>query len=253
MGRALSALEEVSPVASVCVDSTYFSINSSGELTIKPGTTGLRDVLIFQTPGTFQFTKATYPWLAHVHVMVQAGGGGSAGAQSDVGELSAQVGGAGGGYSEGHYNVSSLGASETVVVGAAGAAGTPTVDGGAGGNSSFGGLVTANGGFGGTTGMTTGATPACFSGIAAPLAGLGQITMGGGAGGGALRINGSQGLAGVGGDSIMGIGGFQRASTGGGGATRGYGSGAGGALARNGTTEQGTAGAHGIVVIELYA
>ncbi|MGW1539734.1 glycine-rich domain-containing protein [Streptomyces sp. NPDC002309] len=216
-----------------------------------PGRQGLREVLRFTAPGTHQFQNASYPWLARVRIRVQAAGGGAAGARANANQCSAQPGGAGGGYSEGVYDVSALGAVETIVVGQGGSAGTASTDGSDGGNSSFGGLVSANGGAGGPSVMTSGTTTVCFSGTPGPLGGSGQIVMGGGAGGGALRLDGGQGLAGVGGGSHLGHGGYQRASTSGGGAGRGYGGGAAGALARDGDSVTGTAGQDGIVIVEL--
>lgn len=239
-------------MAQVCVCSDYFVVDDDGSLCLVPGSMGLRQVLYFDQPGNFSFEKADYPWLANVRVKVQAAGGGAAGAQADAGELVATVGAAGGGYSESFIAASSLGALENITVGAGGTAGDFDTDGGTGGASSFGGFATANGGGGGTVGMTTGTGAVAFSGIAAPLAGVGQFRTGGGAGGGALRLTGNQGQSGQGGESHLGHGGFQRSSNGGGGATRGYGSGAAGALARNNTTVEGTAGASGIVIVELY-
>lgn len=239
-------------MAQVCVCSDYFTVDDDGSLCLIPGSMGLRDVLVFSDPGTFQFEKADYPWLANVRVKVQAGGGGAAGAQADAGELVATVGGAGGGYSEQFIAVGSLGASESIVVGAGGSAGDFDTAGGVGGNSSFGGFAVANGGAGGTVGMSSGSAVSAFSGVPGPLAGVGELKTGGGASGGALRLSGFEGQSGQGGESHLGHGGFQRSNNGGGGASRGYGGGAAGALARNNTTVGGTAGGSGIVIVELY-
>lgn len=242
----------VSPTAAVCVCSDYFTVNDDGELCLLPGRQGLREVLTFSDPGTFQFAKATYPWLARVRVRVQAAGGGSAGANAADNELVARPGGAGGGYSESVIEAAALGAVETIVVGAGGAAGGTASDGGTGGGSSFGGLVTANGGQGGSANMTSGVSSVTAAGIPAPLAGTGQIIMGGGGGGGAIRLTSFQGLSGSGGESFLGHGGFERGSSGAGSAPRGFGGGAGGAFARDGATEPGTDGGRGLVVVELY-
>jgi hypothetical protein len=239
-------------MAAVCVDDQYFEVGDDGRLTLIPGREGLRDILYFKNPGTFQFQKATYPWLSRVFVRVQAAGGGGPGARAKAGELVAQPGGAGGGYSEKLVEASTLGATETIVVGKGGDAGTPTVDGGNGGNSSFGGLCTANGGAGGQVRMGSGSTPVCYSGTPGPLAGSGDVAQGGGAGGGSLRINGDQGQSGMGGESRLGHGGFQRSSTNAGGAGRGYGGGAAGAFARDGDSTNGTAGQDGLVVVHLF-
>lgn len=238
-------------MAQVCVCSTYFTVDDDGSLCLVPGSMGLRDVLYFSEPGSFTFEKADYPWLARVRVKVQGAGGGAAGAQADAGELVATAGGTGGGYSESFIEASALGASENITVGAGGVAGDFDTDGGSGGPSNFGGSTTAPGGIGGPVGMTTGATPVAFSGIAGPLAGTGDIRMGGGASGGSLRLSGSQGQSGAGGDSFMGTGGRQRASNGTG-APRGFGGGAAGAYARNNVTTEGQAGGNGLVIVELY-
>ncbi|WP_119983742.1 hypothetical protein [Streptomyces sp. 11-1-2] len=61
-----------------------------------------------------------------------------------LGTTSASSGpGRGGGYSESLLEVSALGSVESVTVGTGGAAGNGNSPGGAGGSSSFGGLVTA--------------------------------------------------------------------------------------------------------------
>ncbi|MCF3960602.1 glycine-rich domain-containing protein [Streptomyces fuscigenes] len=230
----------------------YFQVGETGELCLIPGRQGLRDVVKFSPPGTYQFRKADYPWLARVRVRVQAAGGGSAGAAAGEGLFMGHPGGAGGGYSESLLDVSALGPVETVVVGAGGTAGAFNSDGGNGDNSSFGGLVTANGGAGGQNVMPAGNTPICFSGTNGPLAGTGQIAMGGGAGGGAFRINGDQGQSGEGGESKLGHGGNQRTTSGSGGAGRGYGGGAAGSVGRAGNSVPGTPGMDGVVVVELY-
>ncbi|WP_242435885.1 hypothetical protein [Streptomyces sp. Root369] len=243
----------MSPIASVCVDPEYFDVGDDGRLTMVPGSADLRAVLYFKTDGTFDFKKADYPWLSRIFVQVQAAGGGAAGARANANQLTAHPGGTGGGYAERLVEASALGATETIVVGAGGSAGTPTVDGGNGGNSSFGGLVTANGGFGGQVVMSSGAAAVCHSGVAGPLAGIGDMAQGGGASGGSIRLDGGQGQSGPGGESRLGHGGWQRASSGGGGAGRGYGGGAGGALARDGDSVNGTEGSGGIVIVWLYA
>ncbi|MET9462954.1 hypothetical protein ABZY05_49705 [Streptomyces canus] len=240
-------------MASVCVDPEYFDVGDDGRLTIVPGSASLREILYFKTPGSETFEKADYPWLARLFVQVQAAGGGAAGARANAGQLVAHPGGTGGGYSERLISASALGATETIIVGAGGTAGTPTVDGGNGGNSSFGGLCTANGGFGGQVIMSQGAAPVCHSGVAGPLAGIGDISQGGGASGGSIRLSGDQGQSGPDGEPRLGHGGWQRASSGGGGAGRGFGGGAGGALARDGDSVGGTDGSDGVVIVWLFA
>src|SRR6478735_8149452 len=114
-------------MASVCVDPAYFDVGADGRLTMVPGSADLRAILYFGTPGTETFAKADYSWLSRIFVQVQAGGGGAAGARANAGQLVAQPGGAGGGYAERLIAASALGATEAIVVGDAGIAGTPTV------------------------------------------------------------------------------------------------------------------------------
>lgn len=235
----------------MCVCSDYFTVTTDGELCLKPGTMGLQKLLVFDVKGTFQFTKADYPWLARIKVQVQGAGGGSAGANAADSEALARPGGAGGGWSMSLIEVASLGAVETIVVGAGGAGGVGNATGSGGGNSSFGGSVIAPGGDGGSASMTTGSTPDAVSGVVGPTAGTGDQVSGGGNSGGAIRLSGVKALSGAGGDSQLGQGGGARASEGGGTASRGRGAGAGGSVSF-GASVDGVAGGDGLVVIELY-
>ncbi|WP_381793021.1 hypothetical protein [Streptomyces niveus] len=237
-------------MASVCACGDYFNVSTDGELCLNPGTMGLRDIVYF-TVGAHQFRKADYPWLARVRVRVQAAGGGSGGADADTGELISRPGAAGGGYSESLLEVDELGAVESVVVGAGGIGGVGNDPGTAGGDSSFGGVVMANGGGPGTANMTSGTTMAVTNGISGPVAGTGQFVQGGGAGEGSIRLNGTSGLSGAGGDSMLGFGGWGRSTTGVGGTSRGYGGGASGAFSL-GDANVGTVGGNGMVIVELF-
>ncbi|MBP2703543.1 hypothetical protein JOL79_06985 [Microbispora sp. RL4-1S] len=236
----------------VCVCPDYLRVDENGHLCVVPGSLGWRQRLIFSTPGTATFQKATYPWLARVFVQVQGAGGGSAGANAASGQLVARPGGAGGGYSESLLDVASLPAAVTVTVGAGGLAGGSTTAGGKGGDSSFGTLVAATGGDGGTVFMASGTTPNSATGVAGPFAGTGDYRQGGGGGGGAIRLSATEGMAGEGGESRLGHGGFSRGSEGPGTASRGFGGGAGGALS-TGTAQPGFEGGDGIVIVDLYA
>ncbi|MFF5477984.1 hypothetical protein ACFY5C_11695 [Streptomyces sp. NPDC012935] len=204
----------------------------------------------FNDPGTYQFEKADFPWLARVRVKVQGGGGGSAGANAAANQCIVRPCGAGGGYSESLIEASALGAVETIVVGAGGEAGTTAESGGAGGSSSLGGFVLANGGDGGHAIQDSATVPDVSTGAIGPLAGRRQFAHGGGAGGGAIRLNGTNGISGAGGESFMGHGGYARASEGAGTAPRGFGAGAGGGLSYGGSVAGQEGG--GIVIIELY-
>ncbi|MER6632338.1 hypothetical protein ABT301_29660 [Streptomyces sp. NPDC000987] len=239
-------------MARACADGSYFEINDNGELTMVPGSMGLRTILYFNQAGTYTFTKAKFPWLARVKVRVQGAGGGSAAANAANGECMAQPGAAGGGYSESLIAASSLGATETIVVGAGGAAGTTTQAGGAGGSSSFGGFVVANGGDGGPATSTSGTSLDTHTGASGPVAGKGDWKQGGDPGSPSIRLNATNAVSGAGGDAVLGFGGQSRAYESDGGSGRGAGGGAGGALSFGGSVS-GTAGQDGAVIIELYA
>lgn len=236
----------------VCVCTDRLEVTDDGRLCVIPGSLGLRQRVIFHTPGEHIFDPAAYPYAARIFVRVQAAGGGSAGAVAEAGELVARPGAAGGGYSESLIEMSSLGGPVTVTVGAGGAAGVGNTPGGDGGDSSFGTLVVALGGQGGTANMTSGNTLGTTTGIAAPTAGTGGHIMGGGAGHGAIRLTGTQGMAGAGGDSHLGHGGYGRGTNGPGSLPRGRGGGAGGALAIGAASQDGAQGGDGIVIIDLY-
>lgn len=240
-------------MANVCVCGEYFHVDESGELCMIPGSMGLREHLVYLDVGTYQFRPEDYPWLARLRVRVQAAGGGSAGAEAGSGECVARAGGAGGAYAESILDVEQLGAVETIVVGEGGVPGVGNEDGGVGGASSFGGLVSAPGGAGSLAAMEPGDSLMFGGGTTGPTAGVGDYSQGGGAGMGAIRLSSTQGLAGQGGASMLGHGGVGRTSRGAGTPARGRGAGAGGALSRNSDTVfEGFRGGHGQVLLELY-
>ncbi|TDC29501.1 hypothetical protein E1211_25935, partial [Micromonospora sp. 15K316] len=193
-------------MANACVCGEYFNVNN-GELCLNPGTLGLRERIIYDEPGVYQFVKADYPWLARVQVQVQGGGGGSAGAIADAGELIARPGAPAGAWAQSLIDVALLGATETIVVGAGGTGGVGNNDGGPGGASSFGGLVLAEGGPGGPVSMLSGTELETARGPEGATNGIGDLVIGGGGSGGALRLNATRGLSGQGGDSVLGRGG----------------------------------------------
>lgn len=239
-------------MARACVDEDYFTVTPGGELTMIPGAMGLQDTVIFSTAGNFQFQKADYPKLARVRVRVLGGGGGSAGADALPGQMIVRQGGAGGGYAESIIEASALGAIENVVVGAAGTGGavgnSPGTD---GGGSSFGGFATALGGAGSDTLQASGLDANFTSGLSGPLAGIGDIAIGGGAGGGAMRLSEVVGMSGQGGDSQYGFGGRQLTFQSAGNQPRGFGAGGGGSMS-TGSAVAGANGSRGFVIVELY-
>ena len=111
-----------------------------------------QNIVVFDASGTY--TKPAGLKAAKVTVI---GGGGGGGGKNNV--VSTAGGGAGGGTAISILLAASMGATETVTIGAGGAGGTTSgADGGNGGTSSFGSIVVATGGMGGpgSTKYTTG-------------------------------------------------------------------------------------------------
>ena len=113
--------------------------NTAGAISIANASSGV-NVQTFTSSGTW-----TKPSLAAgSRVFIQAWGGGGSGSKYSSGG-----GGGGGGYNERWLNLSDLGATETITVGAGGAAST-TATGNTGGTSTAGSWVSAYGGGGGS-------------------------------------------------------------------------------------------------------
>lgn len=214
------------------------------------------NIQVFTSSGTYTPTAN----MSYCVLEVIGGGGGSGGtAANSSSNWSSSGGGGGGGYARKVVNAATIGASQTVTVGAAGTAGTAgNNNGGSGGTSSVGSIVTATGGGGGTGGASSNATSIALGGAG----GVGSS--------GDFNIHGSDGSPGLtastGGISIGGNGGASiyggsiqgnAAATGtaatGGNAGYTYGGGAGGgAGGNNAGTGAGAAGAAGIVIITEF-
>jgi hypothetical protein len=219
--------------------------------------------LAFTVSGSF--TKATYPTAERIDVQCVGGGGGGGACQATgAGEESMGSFGGAGAWASRSIDVATLSASETVTVGAGGAAGGFPGAAGTGGASSFAAgeayQVVAPGGEGGNAmsagiGFTssTGGDGGANSGTD------GDLTSGGNAGENATRVN-EAGTAriipqGTSGDGFFG--GAVRAPTPGlsGINGDGYGSGASGGRngPSNGSNRPGGTGSGGIVIVEVYA
>jgi hypothetical protein len=220
---------------------------------------GRQQQVTFTSSGTF--TKASYPGMKGVRVQVQGGGGGGIGADTTgAGQQSAGAGGGGGAYAESFLTPDQLAASETVTVGAGGA-GTScsSSEGGVGGTSSFGSLVSASGGFGGFLCMFAGSTPSLSRSVGGEGRGTatGQIIIPGTDGGNAMRIDGTTTAAltgGYGGNSQGGKGGPATSSNGWSKSSGdGFGGGGSGAYnTPNQAAEDGAAGGPGVVVVIVF-
>lgn len=182
-------------------------------------------------PYTANTTYSKPAGLVRVKVTVIGGG---AGGRTGIGTSSGGAGGGAGATSIRVLPASSLAASETVTIGAGGAAINP------GGASSFGSFMTANGG---------GIGDASGGGGGGGAASGGDINIeGGGAGGGHNGGASVVGIGGAGGNSSMGGG--ARGSVAAGGNAGGYGGGGGGG--GGGNTNFGGTGKGGIVIIEEF-
>lgn len=213
---------------------------------------GLREVVRFTSSGTF--SKASYPWLRAIRVRCVGGGGAGGGAQATSGtQASAGGGGGSGAYSESFItDIAGLAASVTVTVGAGGT-GVSGADGGNGGQSSFGALVSAGGGFGGLARGATTADAKIRGGIRG-AAGVGDIAVAGNPGGPADGAASGFGFGGAGGASVLGAGGVAADinEAGGSGGTPG-GGGGGACNLQSQVARAGGNGGAGIVIVELFA
>jgi hypothetical protein len=104
--------------------------------------------------------------LKAVMVRLVGGGGSGGGCAATTGvQASEGAGGGGGGYSEKVILADDLGATETVTIGAGGAASAAGGAGNAGGTTSFGAHLQATGGAGGSAGVATGASSMAIGGV----------------------------------------------------------------------------------------
>jgi hypothetical protein len=206
------------------------------------------NVQTFTSSGTY--TPSTGLLYAIIEGVGGGGGGGGAAINTTANQTDSGGGGGGAEYSRVVASAATIGASQTVTIGAAGAAGSAGANnGGSGGTTSVGSIMTAVGGSGGA-----GAT-----------ANTGQNGASGGAGGtgslqvGAAGFNGYGGAlisglaySGRGGDSAWGRGGLQ-VFAGNGNAGTGSGSGGSGGNDYNNTANRsGGAGSAGKVIITEY-
>lgn len=193
--------------------------------------------------------------LKGIRVTVTASGGSGASADNAAGSNASLGGGGGaGGTSIKWITASSLGATETVTVGAAvaGPAGTAATDGTAGNASSFGAHCSANGGNPGNSMATGTSVTTNAAGGAGGASSGGDINLSGGAGLYGLRVSGTAGQSGFGGASYWGGGPQGRGSTGDGadGVTYGVGGAGGGSFSTTGGA--GGDSASGVVLVEEH-
>lgn len=207
---------------------------------------------IFTSSGTY----TPNPKAKRIIVEVQGGGGGGAGTNSPSVMSSASGSGASGAYAKGVFDNPTT---QTVTIGSGGTGGVdnPAGNGNAGGQSSFGSLITAVGGNGGQA-MTadTGVLSASIAGAVPAIQFTGANIFGRGCGmpGLSVRLSAGVSYSGNGGDSQMGAGGLGIRGQSRGGDGTGPGAGGAGANVNGGVAGSYTGGngAAGIVIVWEY-
>jgi hypothetical protein len=246
-------------VASTGLSTSGYVLTSNGAAALPsfqaaPGSTGITKVAI----QTFVYTGSgqTYtPTTNMKYCIIQCLGGGGAGggaASTPTNQYSASTGGGAGEYAVGVFSAATVGADQSVTIGAGGTGASGTT-GGNGGNTSVGALISAYGGVGGTSSAAYSNTSAV--GIAGVLGGTGGS-------GGSYRTPGNPSPGSYnyyyltypqGANSLLGAGGNTTAFNATGTAALGYGSGGGGAAnTASQVAHTGGAGAPGIVIITEY-
>lgn len=124
-------------------------LNTSGTGQLDFGLNYTVNIQIFTVSGTY----TPSPGLVNVVIeVIGAGGGGGGCVAVTTTTISSGGGGGGGGYAQKSVTAATIGVSQIVTIGAGGIQGTPSVNGGTGGTTSVGAIISATGGGGGTSG-----------------------------------------------------------------------------------------------------
>ena len=237
----------------------FVTVNSStGQLGVTTGSTLFNSISV----QTFTSSRTYTPTSGMLYCIVEVvggGGGGGGAASTSATQSSAASGGAGGGYCRKAFTAASIGVSQTVTIGAGGTGGAAGNNPGViGGNTTFGALLTANGGSAGLGSAAVSVSNVTASSVNGGSASGGDINITGGPsvyGATVIVTAGSNSypIAGGGGNSFYGQGGAD-ASNAPGNSAVGYGSGGGGASCgiSNGTGLAGANGAAGIVIVTEF-
>lgn len=206
---------------------------------------------VFTSSGTYTPTSGMKYCIIEV-VGGGGGGGGTAGPSANF--YSAGGGGGAGSYARKVSSAATIGASQTVTIGAAGTGGATGNNAGTnGGDTSLGSICIGKGGTGGSGSPGN----AGANGGAGGVAGTGDLTFPGERGGFGIDTNGTvvQGNTSHGGNSFFGAGGAQlynNSTTVAGDPGSIYGTGGGGGCGVSGTGINGGNGAAGVVIVTEY-
>jgi len=215
---------------------------------INMGAVGVVKVQSFTASGTYTPSAG----LLYAIVRVVGGGGGGGAAQATAaGNFAMAGGGGGGGGAEAVLSAATIGASQTVTIGASGAGGVYPANGSAGGTTSFGALVIASGGSGGLTATST--TLGLINGGAGGVGTAGTVQAKGGTGSPGFNFYPNGGIAGYGGSSgLYGSGGAITSTFAGTGASASGPGGGGGGASNNASVAAANGGAGAAGRIDVY-
>lgn len=243
---------ETATVTTVGTDAVTFVLSGDAQQTVSVV------AQTFTSNGTYTPTTGMFNCI----VEAVGGGGGGGGATGAVGQSSAAAGGAGGGYARKVFTSATIGASQTVTIGAGGAGALGDgATGTTGGTTTLGStLLQATGGAGGEGGSSTAtiiAVPAVNPAAVGGVGTLGDLNVKGNGGDKGIVLLGTatnQMIGGAGGASHLG-GGANSPSAGvfDGIAGGVYGGGGSGAVSYNNNgAKTGGAGAAGVIIITEY-
>lgn len=223
--------------------------DEDGDLALLSNLFGIKQIDVLTGSGTF----TTPNNVSKLIVFAVGGGGGGAGAPNT--SSIARVSGSGGGGGFAIHEIATPDADYAYACGAAGTGSGSGSNGGDGGDTTFGTIITAEGGTGGT--LTTSSVASMF----VPSSEGGSVSTGGNilakkgeASDGSTKISATVRQAGKGGGSPFGSGGIPNpanssASSSAGKAASGYGAGGGGGVSSTTTAVAGGAGTAGLIIV----
>lgn len=210
---------------------------------------------------TFKANGTYTPTAGMANCVIQCLGGGGAGGGTPTASAvlaAAGSGGGAGGYSQSYVTAATIGASQSVTVGAGGT-GVSNAAGNNGADTSVGSIVIAKGGTGGVAGIASGTANIANPGAGSlgGVAGTGDLTFVGGAGGSAIYMGAGGINSGKGGDSTFASGAIQISAVNAAGNSAAANTGGGGSgsviFGVVGANQAGGNGGSGLVVIYEYS